>query len=87
MPTFFMSTFTIFSWRKLTSFTLKVLRRVMLEMVDMGSTVKSSITIYVTTPLTYPVSFGSTTGLLLEAEVAELPTTKKVEELKLELIG
>ena len=47
---------TPFSSRFPTSLTLKLLSRVILEIVDKGFTTRLSITMYVTTPFTYPPS-------------------------------
>ncbi|GER44564.1 S-locus lectin protein kinase family protein [Striga asiatica] len=48
--------FTTFSFKAPTSLILNLLSRVILEIVDIGDTAKSSITIYVTTPFTNPPS-------------------------------
>jgi hypothetical protein len=45
---------TVFSSSMLMSVMPKVLSRVMLEMVDMGATLRSSMTVYVTTLRTSP---------------------------------
>ena len=46
----------VFSSRAPTSLTLNLLSKAILEIVDIGSTIRSSMTIYVTTPFTKPPS-------------------------------